>query len=86
MNRFTRHPRLVKRFLKACRSSSVFMTGAELASLSDLSSCQVARFIRTLEAQGYMFRKRVRQNRVTEYRLIIEPLEYRNRHFEEVVF
>lgn len=75
MNRYTRHPRLMQRFLTACRSSPEFMTVAELADRSNTSSKSVAQYIRILESQGYLFRTRVDTNHVTRYRLIVEPLE-----------
>jgi hypothetical protein len=65
----------MRQVLKACRSSTTFMTVAELAKLSDTSAKKVARFIVILEAQGCRFRKRVRSSGVTEYQLINEPRE-----------
>jgi hypothetical protein len=77
MNRYTRHPRLMQRFLTACRSSPEFMTVAELAARSNTSSKSVARYIRILEAQGYLFRTHMNANGITQYRLIVEPREAR---------
>ena len=84
MNWYTRHPRLMQRFLAACRSSPAFMSIAELAERSDTSSKRAMRFIRVLEANGYVFRRRVTSDGVTEYRLIVEPLTYRDNQFHRI--
>ena len=80
MNWYTRHPRLMKRFLTACHASPEFMTVAELAALSNTSSKRVTQFIQILESYGYMFRTRVNAKGVAQYRLIIEPFGHKRNH------
>ena len=78
-----RHPRIVKQFLNICASTDEYLTASELSLKCGerLSAKRVARLIRNLEADGYVFYTRRRSSLCREYRLtspVLAPSEADN--------